>query len=117
MCGADSSKRCDAVHCSAACRQKAHRARSARRIGALQERPAERAVPQPIRREAAGLLQRAVADSLRRAHERVERSRELRRLSEERLRYCAAARQQCDVHLHRARTGSAVGKAPPWRGI
>ncbi len=110
VCGVGFTGRRDAVYCSSACRQKAHRARTAGRLDALQQRPAKGSGPDPLRREDARSLQCAVADSLRVARERVERSRELCRLSEERLRQCSTARQRLD-RQYWAAAGTAE-KAP-----
>ncbi|MGZ4582837.1 MAG: hypothetical protein ACXVYI_00500 [Mycobacterium sp.] len=84
LCGTGFSARSDAVYCSPACRQKAHRARTSRRTAELRERLTTlsrgRGVPETSRS-----LQRAVARSMQRAHEQVNRSRELCRLSQLRL--------------------------------
>lgn len=110
VCGAGFARRRDAVYCSSACRQKAHRARTAGRLDALQQRLAKGSGPKPLRREDARSLQFAVADSLRVARERVERSRELCRLAEDLLRQCRTDRQRLD-RQHWAAPGTAE-KAP-----
>ncbi|ORW29168.1 hypothetical protein AWB91_24380 [Mycobacterium paraense] len=79
MCGGAFSARSDAVYCSPACRQKAHRARTAQRTAVLRE---------ALRRSsgAAGSLRPSVAGAVQRAREQVDRSRELCRDTERRLR-------------------------------
>jgi hypothetical protein len=66
MCGADFGGRSDAVYCSSACRQKAHRARTARRIAELEWRPGRRRAL--VKPDVAGTIARARVEQ-RRAHE------------------------------------------------
>lgn len=73
MCGAGFSARSDAVYCSSACRQKAHRVRTARRLATARSGPADS-------------LRSSVAGTIQRAREQVDRSRELCRISERHLR-------------------------------
>ncbi len=79
MCGANFSARSDAIYCSPACRQKAHRARTVRRAAVLRETLTRSS-------DAAGSLRQSVAGTVQRAREQVDRSRELCRISERRLR-------------------------------
>lgn len=79
MCGGDFSARSDAIYCSPACRQKAHRARTAQRTALLREALSRSS-------GAAGSLRPSVAATLQRARDQVDRSRELRQTSERRLR-------------------------------
>ncbi|OBA72387.1 hypothetical protein A5641_08155 [Mycobacterium sp. 1554424.7] len=83
-CGAGFSGRSDAIYCSSACRQKAHRARTAQRT-VLRESLRQTA-PARAGAEAGKLLRLSAATSVRRAPEQVDRSRELCRMSEHRLR-------------------------------
>lgn len=89
MCGAGFSARADAVYCSSACRQKAHRARSARRVEVLRQNVVRRATASEQSRS----LQRTVAGSMQRARQQLDRSRELCRVSELRLQESAALRR------------------------
>ncbi|WP_322858723.1 hypothetical protein U8D42_18130 [Mycobacterium europaeum] len=94
VCGSGFSGRSDAVYCSSACRQRAHRARSARRTAALRDslrRSAGTARDTPS--DVARSLQRSVADAVQRARRQVDRSRELCRASELRLRESDAIRR------------------------
>ncbi|OBH29589.1 hypothetical protein A5692_20525 [Mycobacterium sp. E342] len=93
-CGAGFSARSDALYCSSACRQRAHRARSARRTTELREtlrRSARTTRDTPA--DVDGSLQRSVADAMQRARRQVDRSRELCRVSELRLQESDAIRQ------------------------
>ncbi|OBH91326.1 hypothetical protein A5678_11550 [Mycobacterium sp. E2733] len=93
VCGTSFSARSDAVYCSSACRQKAHRARSARRTAVLREALRRSSgAGRGADSDAARSLQRSVASSMRRAREQLDRSRELCRVSELRL-------QESDVVL------------------
>jgi hypothetical protein len=95
VCRTGFSARSDAVYCSSACRQKAHRARTARRIADLRARVVRTTRPVLSDPNAAGKsLQRAAAGSIQRAREQVQRSRELCRISTERLQQAAAIQQQ-----------------------
>lgn len=95
MCGTDFSARSDAVYCSSACRQKAHRARTAHRIANLHALVSRAATPALADPNATGKsLQQAAASSIQRAREQVERSRELCRISTERLQQGAVIQQQ-----------------------
>ncbi|MEE6175439.1 hypothetical protein [Mycobacterium sp. 050134] len=96
LCGRSFSARSDAVYCSSACRQKAHRARAARRTAVLRER-LERHVG--FERS----LQRSVSRSLEDSRRQVDRSRELRRVAEIRIQRTEALRQEI-----------AMGRAEPY---
>jgi hypothetical protein len=85
-CGAGFTGRSDAVYCSSACRQKAHRARTARRTALLRASLRRNFVPTQAGAEASRLLRLSVATSVQRAREQVDRSRELCRSTERRLR-------------------------------
>ncbi|OBG36286.1 hypothetical protein [Mycobacterium sp. E3198] len=86
MCGANFSARSDAIYCSPACRQKAHRARTAQRTAVLRESLRRGFGPAPADSAEATALRLSVATSVQRAREQVDRSRELCRDSERRLR-------------------------------
>ncbi|OBG97510.1 hypothetical protein A5697_18795 [Mycobacterium sp. E3251] len=73
------------MYCSPACRQKAYRARSTRRMAVLRE-TLRRSVGRGAHPEAVRSLHRSVASSMERAREQLARSRELCRVSELRLR-------------------------------
>lgn len=79
MCDGTFSARSDAIYCSPACRQKAHRARTAHRMAALRATLGRSS-------GAAGSLRPSVAYTVQRAREQVDRSRELCRDTERRLR-------------------------------
>lgn len=87
LCSTGFTARADAVYCSSACRQKAHRARTARRIAALGlvNRQQNNARPAAVRPD--------VARSIARAREQIAESRRLCRASAERLRDTAALQQ------------------------
>jgi hypothetical protein len=104
MCGADFGGRSDAVYCSSACRQKAHRARTARRIAELQREPGRR--PALVKPDVAGTIARARVEQ-RRAHE-------LSRIVADTLAACAESQAQLNsvVWLRRARAASADLRAP-----
>jgi hypothetical protein len=121
MCGTGFSARSDAVYCSSACRQKAHRARTARRIADLRARVVRTTRPVLADPNAAGKsLQRAAAGSIQRAREQVQRSRELCRISTERLQQAAAIQQQFGKEAADAAFPAAsrpiCTKAVLWRG-
>ncbi|MBU8818529.1 hypothetical protein [Mycolicibacterium goodii] len=81
VCSTGFSARSDAVYCSSACRQKAHRARTARRVAALSsQRPA---AGRPV------LVRSEVARTIQRAREHIEESRRLCRDTAERLQQMA----------------------------
>jgi hypothetical protein len=94
MCGVGFSGRSDAIYCSSACRQKAHRQRTARRTAALRETLRQGFAPTRDSAEARRSLRLAVATSVRRSREQVDRSRELCRMSERRLRESDAILQK-----------------------
>ncbi|BBX65213.1 hypothetical protein MSAS_43870 [Mycobacterium saskatchewanense] len=89
MCGRSFSARSDAVYCSSACRQKAHRARAARRTAVLRER-----LERHVGSDRTSSLERSVLRSLEKSRQQVDRSRELCRMSEVRIRRTVALRQQ-----------------------
>ncbi|OBH84183.1 hypothetical protein A5680_10365 [Mycobacterium sp. E2989] len=93
MCGAGFSARSDAVYCSSACRQKAHRGRSARRTAALRETVRQGRMRRGAAFDASRSLQRSAANSVRRARQQLDRSLELCRTSELRLQERDAIRQ------------------------
>ncbi len=111
MCGTTFSARSDAVYCSPACRQKAHRSRTAEQIAELRQA----LKPSPAR-EKAEALQLSVVKSLQRARTEVDRSRELCRASERHVQAINALRQE----LARARAADAARMTPttraPWPG-
>jgi hypothetical protein len=112
-CGTGFSGRSDAVYCSAACRQKAHRTRTARRVANLRER-ARGDFPRSLNRIEATALRQAVAESLVRARQQVDWSRELCRTSAERMaRGAAIARRFGGTE---ATTAPANPEVNPWRG-
>ncbi len=104
VCGGGFSARSDAVYCSAACRQKAHRARTADTAGRRGDR------------HDTASLQGACAASLQRAREQVERSRELCRWAERGMQRTAEIRHE--VAATRAAGGSPAFTASglPWPG-
>jgi hypothetical protein len=86
VCGIDFSARSDAVYCSSACRQKAYRARTARRMAALTAR-----LRHTSRR---ALIRQDVARTLQSSRQQIEQSRELCRTAVERLQRSAALQEQ-----------------------
>jgi hypothetical protein len=95
VCGTDFRGRSDAVYCSSACRQREHRARTARRTAILRLRAGHVAAPVVTRSEEAyASMRRSVARSLERAREQVDRSRELCRTSTERVEQSVALQQR-----------------------
>jgi hypothetical protein len=106
LCGTGFSARSDAIYCSSACRQKAHRARTARRIAALGERLRQASRPAPIKLDAAKAQRRSPASSLQRARERIDKSHQLCAMSEQRIQRATAIRQQL------ANLRLATGTAP-----
>jgi hypothetical protein len=102
MCGTAFGARSDAVYCSSACRQKAHRARAARRIAELQWRRGTRRV----------LVKPDVAGTIARARLEQRRARELSRIATDILKASAESHEQLNsvVWLHRARS---TATAPP----
>ncbi|OBH15782.1 hypothetical protein A9X04_12945 [Mycobacterium sp. E3247] len=114
VCGAGFSARSDALYCTSACRQRAHRARSARRTAELREtvrRSARTARGTPS--DVARSLQRSAADSVERARRQVDRSRELCRVSALRLQESDAIRQASPENWASASRPERVS----WRGI
>jgi hypothetical protein len=109
FCGAGFAARSDALYCSPACRQKAHRARTARRT-------AEGLTASPGRGEqripTVKTPDRAVAGYLQRARDQVDRSRELRRRAERGLQRTAVIRREL-MDYRRPDTVPAV----PSRGV
>ncbi|AKS36233.1 hypothetical protein AFA91_09960 [Mycolicibacterium goodii] len=78
------------MYCSPACRQKAHRARTARRVAALsrQRSDATSGDVKPV------AVRPDIARSLERAREQIAESRRLCRISAERLRRMAALQRE-----------------------
>ncbi|EFG76361.1 hypothetical protein HMPREF0591_3726 [Mycobacterium parascrofulaceum ATCC BAA-614] len=115
VCGAGFTARSDALYCSSACRQKAHRARSARRAAALRE-IVRRSFPasRSTHSDAGRSLQLAAATSVRRAREQVDRSRELCRAAALRLEQSDAVREQVSKQWA-ARSAPGTGRAS-WPG-
>lgn len=70
------------MYCSAACRQKAHRARTARRVAALSSQRSDTGRNE-VRRPVG--IRSDIAQSIARAREQVAESRRLCRVSAERL--------------------------------
>lgn len=87
MCGICFQGRADAIYCSAACRQKSHRARTARRTVEL----AARRTPIQTRRV---LIKPDVASTIQRARLEERRARELCRTAAETLRQSVVSQQQ-----------------------
>jgi hypothetical protein len=116
MCGTSFSARADAVYCSPACRQKAHRARTARRTAELRAALERTSGPEREKVAASRSLQLSVARSMQRAREQVDRSRELCRASEWRVEKTSAFRQE--LARIRARDAATMPstKAVLWRG-
>ncbi len=102
ICGAGFSARSDAVYCSSACRQKAHRARTALRTADWEWRQGPR---RPTPRV---LVKPDVAGTIARARVQQRRARELCRTAEEILRASAESHEQLKsvVWLRRARTAA-----------
>ncbi|MGA8328902.1 MAG: hypothetical protein WB777_06375 [Mycobacterium sp.] len=99
MCGAGFSARSDAVYCSSACRQKAHRARTLLRT-------ADPALPRGRRRPTPRVLVKPdVAGTIARARVQQRRAHELCRTAEEILRASAESHEHLKsvVWLRRAR--------------
>ncbi|OBI47299.1 hypothetical protein A5707_19820 [Mycobacterium kyorinense] len=88
VCGIDFCARSDAIYCSPACRQKAHRARTARRLGALAGRH-QRAFSKPD-----------VAGAIKRAKREHERALDLRRAATDYLEQCGAAAERRRAEGH-----------------
>ncbi len=86
VCDTLFSGRADAVYCSSACRQKAHRERTARRIAELSD-----LVEQSSGRKSTGRESTVSAAQVR---DVVKRSRELCRTSAERIRKAAEIEQR-----------------------
>jgi hypothetical protein len=88
VCGVGFYARSDAIYCSSACRQKAHRARMARRIAGLagRHRPRARSVRVVTKPDVAGTVQRA-------RHEQ-HRARELCRTAADTVRHTVASRRR-----------------------
>ena len=80
--------RSDALYCSSACRQKAHRARMARRIAASQGQQ------EPSLSPRSALVKPDVARIIERAREQQRRAHELCRIAEEALQECRESRRQ-----------------------
>lgn len=89
VCGADFSARSDALYCSSACRQKAHRARTAQRIADLSAQAAR------SRRPTAAKLDQALSGQ--RVRDVLSRSQELCLIAAEHLRQAAIITQLGDI--------------------
>lgn len=108
VCSTGFSARSDAVYCSSACRQKAHRARVARRVAALSSQNSDHTRPVGSRGVRAD-----VARTLERAREQIAQSRKLCDVSAERLRLTAALQWEFDSGQEvRATTPMPYGKWP-----
>ncbi|CKG96411.1 Uncharacterised protein [Mycolicibacterium smegmatis] len=83
VCGTWFTGRADAVYCSSACRQKAHRARIAHRVAAVSSKRSDTDRDEVRRRPVA--IRSDIAQSIARAREQVAVSRRLCRDSAERL--------------------------------
>lgn len=107
MCATSFVARKDAIYCSSACRQKAHRARTARRIAGL-GRVSQRSQVNP---DSAKSVQLAAADSMQRARQRINHSLELCRTSAKRIQ------QATDLRTESAsdRLTYEATKRPLWR--
>ena len=117
MCGTRFSARSDAVYCCSACRQKAHRARTAERIADLSDRVKHSA--------GMALRNRDGAASTQHVQDVVDRSRQLCRMAAERVRQAASIHERCraDRLASRAVAGGSAAAATtnpteraPWRG-
>jgi thymidylate kinase len=109
VCATGFVARSDAVYCSSACRQKAHRARTARRVAAL-ARVSQRS---QVNSDDAKLLQLAAANSMQRARQRIKHSLELCRTSAKRIQEAAVIREQSAA----TRLATVMDrKRPPWPG-
>ena len=98
VCGTDFPGRSDAVYCSSACRQKAHRVRTAVRIANLNDR-----VKQSFGRT---LAKRDVAASRQHVQDVMNRSRELCLTAAERMQQAAAIQERCRENQLATGTGS-----------
>lgn len=86
-CGIGFRGRSDAIYCSSACRQKAHRGRTARRVAALAE-------PRPARvRPQRKVGKPEVSSAIERAQRERRRARELCRAAADTVRLTVASQQ------------------------
>jgi hypothetical protein len=117
VCGTGFSARSDAVYCCSACRQKAHRARTAGRIAELSERAKQSFGP--------ALPKRNTAASTQRVQDVVHRSRELCLTAAEHMQQAATIHERCrmDRLVSRAASGGTAAALPIhpteralWRG-
>ncbi|OBG69499.1 hypothetical protein A9X05_04980 [Mycobacterium sp. E3298] len=116
MCGAGFSARADAVYCSPACRQKAHRVRAARRTAALRETLRRRSATGAGAYSASTRsLQLSVASSMQRSRQQLDRARELCRVSALRLQESDAIRKASLEGRAGWAAKSETGRAL-WRG-
>jgi hypothetical protein len=107
VCGTGFHARAGAIYCSSACRQKAHRARTALRVAGLEARqPAMRSTRRAF-------VKPDVAGTIERARQEQCRARELCRTSAEALRESAESHQKLMAVQWLTRAGSAT-PAPPW---
>jgi hypothetical protein len=104
ICHRSFRARSDAVYCSPACRQKAHRVRAAARRDQLTAEAGSVTVSARAREA----LHRSVAASVQRARDQVELSRELCRGAERRVREADAIRREFG--------DKRVGERAPWPG-
>jgi hypothetical protein len=116
VCNAGFFGRSDALYCSSACRQKAHRARTARRVAALRERAvrapaaaragaASAPIPAQTQAEVSRTLRRAAASSMRRSREQIDRAHVLCQMSRQRLQEHASPQHE-----------TSIVRGAPWPG-
>lgn len=117
VCGTSFPARSDAVYCSSACRQKAHRVRTAERIADLSGR-----AKQSFGRT---LTKRDAAASRQHVQDVMNRSRELCLTAAERMQQAAAIQERCRQIRLATGTGSGDCTSAPtmqpteralWRG-
>ncbi|ORW15270.1 hypothetical protein AWC17_17700 [Mycobacterium nebraskense] len=118
VCGAGFSARSDAVYCSSACRQKAHRARTARRTAVLRETLRRSSgMGRGTYSDSPRSPEPSVASSIQRARQQLDRTRELCRVSELRLQESDAIRQAA-LEKWAARSAATMSDTERalWRG-
>jgi hypothetical protein len=102
VCGDGFYGRSDAVYCSPACRQKAHRARVALRLAALEGQQ------RPVASARSAFEKPDVAAIIERAREQQRRAHELCRIAEETLQECLKSQRQLMAVRWLTRTGTAA---------
>jgi hypothetical protein len=111
-CGIGFRGRADAIYCSSACRQKAHRGRTARRIAAL----AEQQSSGPLRRPT--VIKPGSADTIQRGYEQQQRARELcRAAADVQLRVLASQWQSRNRSSVPARSATPTLPSSVWAAI